>query len=203
MEPIPMPARSLGVSERMPLARLPLIVRLEEGYITKIGGLKRNGNAWQTVIPPKSDGPIDEDDEDADDTESTVTESNIDIQDVEFNTTITFDVMGVMHREHVKGRVGKISLYLILTDNGTTGERDLPYFTIFDIEDVDIRLKGPIEVIDRIRNIPLRMAVRFVMKTQLKQIVNAIVTRATQSAIRGMINKNKARRRRSLLRSWT
>lgn len=193
MEPIHMQPRTLGINERLLLANLHLEVRLEDGFITKIGSMKRSGDAWQTVIPAKGE---DEDD----DTESSVTEGNIDISDVEFNTTLTFDVMGVMHQEHVKGRVGKISIYLILSDNGTTGERDLPYFNIYNMEDVDIQLKGPIEIMDRIKNPALRMAVRFATRTQFKRIVNAIVTRAAQSAIRGMINKNNVNR--SLNKGW-
>ena len=129
--------------------------------------------------------------DDWDDGESSVTEGNIDVTDIEFNATIVFDVMGVLHREHVNGRVGKVSFYMIMSDNGTTGERDIPYFNIYNIEDVDIVLTGPYEVVDRIRNPALKMAVQFVMRSQLKQMVNTMVTRAARSAIKNMIGKQK------------
>lgn len=73
-----------------------------------------------------------------------------------------------------------------------TGVRDLPYFKIDNMEEVDIELKGPIDLVDRLRNVPVKMGVRFMMRTHLKQMMINMVSQAAHSAIKGMIDKSKS-----------
>ena len=181
MQPIRMQPKGVGINERILIADIQMMARLEDGYINKIGYLKRVGNAYQTVIPAKDDW----------DGDSSVTEASVEISDVEFNATVAFNIINVLHRENVIGKVGKITVFLLMTENGTTGIRDLPYFKIENIENVDIELKGPFESLDRLRNVGVKMGVRFVMRTQLKQLVIKVVSQAAHSAVRGMIGKSK------------
>lgn len=180
MTPIKMKDRTIGLNHSkfmlIPLEAMSMIseVRIEDFYVTKIGNLKRIGNATMTVIPPESE----------DDEESTVTHSKVGIYDIEINATIVFDVMRVSHREPIEGSVKFLGTQIILTTNGTTGERDIPYFNVYDISGVDIQFIGPYQKIDAIRNVPLRLAVNFVMNTQLKRIVQVIITRAGYAGIR-------------------
>lgn len=181
MQPIKLQPRAIGINERVLVANIQIQARLEDGYINKIGDMKRVGNAYQTVIPAADDW----------DAESSVTEASIEISGIEFNATIAFDLLSVMPRDHVIGRVGKIRVFFMMSENGTTGQRDIPYFQIENIEDVDIELKGPIRLLDRLRNVPIQMGVRFVMRTELKKLVIKVVTQAAHSAVRGMIDKTK------------
>jgi hypothetical protein len=181
MQPIKLHPRAIGINERVLVANIQIQARLEDGYINKIGDMKRVGNAFQTVIPAVDDW----------DAESSVTEASIEISDIQFNATIAFDLLSVMPRDHVIGRVGKIRVFFMMSENGTTGVRDIPYFQIEELENVDIELKGPIRLLDRLRNVPVRYGVRFVMRTELKKLVIKVVTEAAHSAIRGMIDKSK------------
>ena len=179
MDPIPMKPRAIGVNGKV--GRIPVVIQTEikDGFITKVGKIKRIGNATMTVIRA--------DDEDSED--STVIEARVGLEDIQFNTTIIFDVMGIKHEENASGSVGRVESFLILTTNGTTGDRDLPYFKITDIQGLDFQLDGPFEAIDRLRNIPLRITTRVVMRTNLKRIILAIVSNASQDTIKAMTVK--------------
>lgn len=180
MEPIAMKPRAIGINSKV--GQIPVIIETEikEGYITKVGKMKRIGNATMTVIPAPND----------DEEDSTVIEARIGLEDIEFNTTVIFDVMGVKHEENTTGKVKKVSVFLILTTNGTTGERDVPFFEVTDIQGLDLQLKGPFEAIDRVRNIPVRIAIRIVMRTNFKRILLGIVSNAAQETVRGMAHRN-------------
>lgn len=182
MDPIPMKPRAIGINGKV--GRIPVVIETEikEGYITKVGKIKRIGNATMTVIPARND----------DEEDSTVIETNIALEDIEFNTTVIFDVMGIKHEENTTGKVEKVSSFLILSTNGTTGDRDLPFFEITDIEGLDLQLKGPFESIDRVRNIPLRIAIRIVMRTNLKKVILSIVSNAAQETIKNMAARNES-----------
>lgn len=179
MDPIPMKPRAIGINGKV--GRIPVVIQTEikEGYITKVGKIKRIGNATMTVIRA--------DDDDSED--STVIEAHVALEDIQFNATIIFHVMGMKHEENASGSVGRVESFLILTTNGTSGDRDLPYFKITDIQGLDFQLDGPFEAIDRLRNIPLRITTRVVMRTNLKRIILAIVSNASQSTIKAMTVK--------------
>lgn len=187
MQPIKMHPKAVGLDERILVANIQVQARLEDGYITKIGGLKRAGDAFQTVLPAKDDW----------DGESSVTEATIEISDIEFNSTIAFNIINIVHRERVQGKIGQIIVFIVLTDNGTTGERNIPYFKIENIDNIDIQLKGPIQALDQIRNVPLKAGLRFIMRTRLKQMLMDMVERAAQSNIRGMIDKNASAKQKT------
>lgn len=176
MTPIAMKKKAFGLNERVGLMNMEAIIRLEDGYITKIGNLTRQGDAWMTVIPAPTE----------DDDESTVTQAKIGLHDIEFNTTVVFDILGVTHREHLEGIVDFVGADIILTTNGTTGDRDLPYLKIYDIQGANVEFVGPIEAIDRIRNIPVKIATQFIMNTRLKVIVHNIVSNAAYGSIKGI-----------------
>jgi hypothetical protein len=181
MTPIPMKQRSFGLNERIGLMNIEAIIRLEDGYITKIGKISRQGDAWMTVIPAANE----------DEDESTVTEAQIGINDIEFNTTIVFDILGVVHKETIEGSVQFVGAHIFITTNGTTGERDIPYFKIYDIRGANVEFVGPIEAIDRIRNIPVKIATQFIMNTRLKHIVQSIVSNAAYGSIKGIATSSK------------
>ena len=181
MDPIPMKPRAIGIHGKV--GQIPVVIdaEIKEGYITKVGKIKRVGNATMTVIPAPND----------DEEDSTVIDATISLEDIEFNNTIVFDLMGIRHEENSTGKVSQVKVFLILTTNGTTGERDLPFFEITDIQGLDLELKGPFETIDRIRNFPLRLAIRIVMRSNFKKIVLTIVSNAAQETVKSMTIKKE------------
>jgi len=180
MKPIKIQPRSFGVDERIGLMNAEAIVRIEEGYVTNISKLSRVGDAWMTVIPASNE----------DEDESTVTEARVSVTDIAFKATIVIDIFGVVHKEPLAGKVDFVGAHLILTTNGTTGQRDIPYFKIYDINGTDIKLVGPIETIDRVRNIPITMVTKLVMNTRLtRHIVQRIVTNAAYGSIKGIATR--------------
>lgn len=181
MKPIPMKERSFGLNERVGLMNAEAIIRLQDGYVTKIGKLARQGDAYMTVIPARNE----------DEDESTVTEAKVGLTDIEFNTTVIFDILGITHREPLEGRVKFVGAHLILATNGTTGNRDIPYLKIYDISGVDVEFVGPIEALDRLRNIPVRIATQVIMNTRLKLIVQMIVSNAAYGSIKGIATSSR------------
>ena len=175
MKPIPMKPRAFGLDERIGLMNVEVLVKLENGQITRIGKVSRLGNAWMTVIPARNE----------DEDESTVTEATISIEDIEFNSNVIFDVMGVNHYEHIQGKIDYIGARLILATNGTTGDRSMPYMRVYELRGVDVQFVGPNEHIDQLRNIPVRMVIRIIMNTQLKLIIQQIVSNAVRGSLRG------------------
>lgn len=181
MEPIRIKDRSIGINQRIGLLPMGLLIRISDGSINKIGRIKRVGDSFMTVIPAK-----DEDDDD-----STVTDATISIQDIRFNATVQVEALAVGHWEHVQGRVGEVQAKVQMSTNGTTGERTMTGFEITDMEDVDLNLRGPFQIVSRISSIPLRIGTRFVMNSNLKRIVTTIVTVAAKETVSHLVTDSK------------
>lgn len=179
MNPIKIKDRSIGINQRMGLLPMSVLINIQNGNINKIGKIKRVGDAFMTVIPA-----INEDDDD-----STITDAVISIADIRFNATIEIEVFAVRHWEIVQGRVGEVQAQFQMSTNGTTGERSMTGFEIVDMKDVDLNLQGPYQIISRISSIPLRIGTRFVMNSNLKRIVNTIVTVAAADTVSHMVTE--------------
>lgn len=179
MNPIKIKDRSIGLNQRMGLLPMSLLVHIQNGNINKIGKIKRVGDAFMTVIPATND----------DDDDSTVTDAVISLDDIRFNATIEIEVFAVRHWEIVQGRVGEVQAQFQMSTNGTTGERSMTGFKIIDMRDIDLNLRGPYQIISRISSIPLRIGTRFVMNSNLKKIVNTIVTVAAADTVSHMVTE--------------
>lgn len=177
MEPIKIKDRSIGINQRIGLLPMTLLVRIQNGSINKIGKIKRVGDAFMTVIPATNE----------DDDDSTVTDAVISIEDIRFNATVEIEVFAVRHWEVVQGRVGDVQAQVQMSTNGTTGERAMTGFKVSDMNDVDLNLRGPYEIVSRITSIPLRLGTRFVMNSNLKRIVTAIVTVAAADTVSHLV----------------
>lgn len=177
MTPIKIKDRSIGINQRIGMLPMALVIHIKNGNINKIGKIKRVGDAFMTVIPAKNE----------DDDDSTITDATISIQDIRFNATIDIEVFAVRHWEVVQGKVGDVQAKVQMSTNGTTGGREMSGFQITDINDVDLNLRGPFEIVSRISSIPLRIGTRFVMNSNLKRIVNTIVTVAARDTISHLV----------------
>lgn len=181
MKPIPIGNRTISINDRLGLF-MPIMAefRIKNGAINEIGRLDRVGDNFITEYED----------------ESTLLEVKMGLIDVRFNSSFDIDIMRIVHRDMVEGSVDMIGIAFDLISNGTTGDRTADNVEIFDISGVQMSLVGrPRSLLRRHENLALQMAVDFVMKTNLKYIVNSIVTAAAGDTIKSMADGSYNKKR--------
>lgn len=167
MKPLAMSNRTLGIDEQVGFLHMRAVVFIKKGFVNQIGNISRVGQAFYTESED----------------ESTLIEMKIALEDIKFNASIEIEVMGIRQNQEVEGGVGIIGVRFEVFTNGTTGQRSVQNVKIFDMDGLDLELFGPNDIVNRFQNIPIRIGLRVVMRTNLKRIVHAITSIAVADAI--------------------
>ena len=169
MDPIPIGQRTIGINDKVGLIKVIAVLRIKQGYINQIGGLARVDDAFITEFED----------------ESTLIEMKLGVFDVRFNATIEFEIMGIKQREVVIGSVAFFGVAFDILNNGTTGGRKIDNLKVFEISGLQMSLIGGRDnALRRLQNLQLTMGIEFVMNSNLKRIVNAIVSVAAADSIK-------------------
>ncbi|KAI1293831.1 hypothetical protein HDE_06394 [Halotydeus destructor] len=168
MKPIKLGNRTIGLDEQFGALKLIAAVRILSGYVNQIGDLIRTGDAY-----------ISEYDDD-----SSLIEMKVGVLDIKFNATIAIDVMGIQQKETIIGSVGTFGIEFDVLTNATTGGRKTNNVKVFEISDLDLKVDAAEnDVVRRIQNLNLHFGLQILMNTNLKKIVNSIVSIAASDII--------------------
>lgn len=170
MKPIVIGNRTIGINNRVGLMRVIAVMRIKEGYIYEVGNLTRVGDAFITEFED----------------ESTRIEMQLGLTDIKFNATVEVEVMGIRQQEVVVGSVAFFGVAFDLLSNVTTGDRIVENVRVFEISGLQMKLldKRDNDFLRRVQNLQLRVGIDFVMNSNLKRVVYAIVSVAASDSIR-------------------